>query len=241
VPLTAEQGQAALARLLDEIANQRGPSDLERLAQALLALGVPHTPKQGQAALANVLATFSFQEGRARQMYMEMVQALAVPLTPEQARAVLAPVFEDLARTTDPRKIRELAQVPQVLASPLEAEQVREPLARVRAGLAWASTPHEAVAWTQALVALLPREQPEPYVALIVELMKYPTAAGTATGLLLDALHRTDPKAPGNDAGLAATLAWLRTTHPAIDLDKRPACPKPPSDQQDVTCPDGGA
>ncbi len=65
----------------------------------------------------------------------------------------------------------------------------------------------------------------EPYVAMIVELLKWPTTAGSATDALLEVLHERVPGAPGKEAGLDATVAWLPATYPDIDLDSPPTYP----------------
>ena len=47
-------------------------------------------------------------------------------------------------------------------------------------------------------------------VAIIVELLKWPTTAHpSVTGVLLDALYQRVPGAPGQEAGLDATVAWV--------------------------------
>ena len=67
--------------------------------------------------------------------------------------------------------------------------------------------------------------KPESYVAAIVELLKWPTTAGRATDALLEVLHERVPEAPGKEAGLDATVAWVAATYPDIDLDSPPTYP----------------
>jgi hypothetical protein len=82
-----------------------------------------------------------------------------------------------------------------------------------------------AVAFAGAVATLLPSEPPEIYVAGIVQLLKWPTTAGPATDVLLTALHERMPGAPGKEAGLDATVAWVAATYPDIDLDSPPTFP----------------
>ena len=85
-------------------------------------------------------------------------------------------------------------------------------------------------------MTLLARVEPQFAVAGIVEALKYPTAAGAPTDVLLDALHSADPTAPGKEARVAANLAWLSAAYPTISADARPACPWAQSDQQGLAC-----
>ena len=94
-----------------------------------------------------------------------------------------------------------------------------------RAVLAGADEPSVAEAFARAIALTLPAELPKPYVAAIVELLKWPTTAGPATDALLEALHERVPGAPGKEAGLEATVAWVAATYPDIDLDSPPTYP----------------
>ena len=84
-----------------------------------------------------------------------------------------------------------------------------------------------AEAFARAIAVTLPVDpaEPEPYVAAIVELLKWPTTAGPATDALLEVLHERVPGAPGKEAGLDATVAWVAATYPDIDLDSPPTFP----------------
>ena len=77
----------------------------------------------------------------------------------------------------------------------------------------------------QAVAVTLPADPAETYVAAIVELLKWPTTAGPATDALLEVLHERVPGAPGKEAGLDATVAWVAATYPDIDLDSPPTFP----------------
>jgi hypothetical protein len=59
--------------------------------------------------------------------------------------------------------------------------------------------------------------------------------AAPATNVLIEALREVG--GPGKDAGLDATLAWLRNAYPDIDLDAVPVCPPPPAGWEGLQCP----
>jgi hypothetical protein len=85
--------------------------------------------------------------------------------------------------------------------------------------------PNFAEAFARAIAITLRADPPKPYVAAIVELLKWPTRAGPATEALLEMLHERVPGAPGKEAGLDATVAWVARTFPDIDLDSPPTFP----------------
>ena len=68
--------------------------------------------------------------------------------------------------------------------------------------------------------------KPQPYVAAVVELLKWPTTAEPgATEALVEVLHDRVPGAPGKEAGLDATVRWVAATFREIDLDSPPTPP----------------
>ena len=113
---------------------------------------------------------------------------------------------------TDSDQRPALWQAVQALAGKLTGEEAQAAaLQIVRPGLAWAPTSDEAARWAGVLVTIPERGKPEIALTEIVEALKYPTSAGPATDVLLDRLQGIDPSAPGQEAVLAANVAWLRT------------------------------
>lgn len=106
---------------------------------------------------------------------------------------------------------------------------------QIRSRLAWATTPGGARVWAEAIVRLLPRADGTVFVTTLVDALKFPTSAGDATNVLLDGIRSHNDGAPGAAAGLAANLAWIGTTYPAIDLSVPPACQGPPNTE--FVCP----
>ena len=70
-------------------------------------------------------------------------------------------------------------------------------------------------------------------IKVLAEALKYPTSAGPATAVLLNALGTLG--APGADAGLEVNLTWIRKTYPEIDAT--PVCPPPFRARQRLACP----
>jgi hypothetical protein len=119
------------------------------------------------------------------------------------------------------------------LAPQLTVEQRATVAIAMRSELAWAGTDAAALAAVNALTGLSPRE-PEPLARAVIEMLKYPAAAGPATDALL-AVFREAAAARGGDVGGAPTLAWVRASFPGTDLDAPPGCPRPR--HAGLTCP----
>jgi hypothetical protein len=241
VPLTARQEQAALEPLLADFIRQTHPVALENLARTLRTAGLRLTAEQ-EAALrdhvlaANVQADVQFGNGAFLFHYLEVLQELKVSLTSAQRSDISGRIMAALQGEKDARRFEGLARAAQSLAGELTVEQTQPSIATLRTVLAWTPAAKDAAAWAAAFAALLPKDG-QHTIAEIVEVLKYPSVAGPATGVLLEALRVVDPAAPGADAGLPANLEWLRESHPSINHDALPTCPTPPPEMQDIACP----
>ena len=118
-----------------------------------------------------------------------------------------------------------LALAVQALAPELDPKHTEAAIEAVRTVLANADMLDVATAFARALALTLPANPTKPYVAVIVDLLKWPTTAGPATDALLEVPHERVPEAPGKEAGLEATVAWVPATYPDIDLDSPPTYP----------------
>jgi hypothetical protein len=169
------------------------------------------------------------------------VQALPGKLTDAQAQQALDPVLQAILGMTNVGARLGLAQTVRTLVGRLTDEQARQLLGRdwLQRAFGWSQTSNESAAWAEAITALLPRARESDYVRLILELLKYPIAAGPATNVLLEALRVTNPTAPGAAAGLAASMRWIAESYPGIDFTSGPACPPPPP-RPYLACPSRG-
>ena len=127
----------------------------------------------------------------------------------------------NLAYTTS--QLPALSKAVQTLGHELAAKDERTEEAR--SILAMTNKAMAAQAFAHAIAETLPGEPATSYVAAIIELLKWPTTAGPATDELLEVLHERVPGAPGKEARLAATIQWVATTFPEIDLDSPPTPP----------------
>ena len=143
-------------------------------------------------------------------------------LSESQAGQALEPLLKQIGQTTDPAALQTLAQVLQTVAPNLSETQGAQAARVASASLAWASRDEEAAAWARALVALL---HPVSDRDRLLTAIAYPTAAGSATEVLLNAIRADHPDAPAKEAGTEATLAWLAKKFP--DVLRPPHWPEP--------------
>jgi hypothetical protein len=92
---------------------------------------------------------------------------------------------------------RDLAQAAQALTGKLTDAQARQVpgTSNLQSAFGWSATSEESTAWAEVIVTLLQRSGETNYVSAIVELLKYPIAAGLATNVLLEALRMAIPSA----------------------------------------------
>jgi hypothetical protein len=111
-----------------------------------------------------------------------------------------------LAREAVARALRALA--PRLAAHTPERNMA---LCVAKTGLAWTGSREEAAAWAGAVAALLPADR-DAFTSGVVEVLKYPTATGVPTELLLAALAKRWPDEDalrGKQELDPAVLTWL--------------------------------
>jgi hypothetical protein len=228
--LSVVQARAAIKPILAAINGTTDPHARAALAQALLATKL--SDMQARAAIETILAAI---KGTTDPDDLQaLAQALPARLSDAQAQAAIEPVLAAI-KAPNSRNTVTLAQAFQALAPKLSDRQKELAIVWARRALGWAPGKKYAEAWVRVLTILLPRDPAARYVAGIVEALKYPTTAGPATDALLDALHDRSPDAPGHEAGLAKSLAWIRTAFPSIDVASPAVCPPPL--WPDLACP----
>jgi len=245
--LSTAQVRATLAPLLSAFEVTTDPNTLQALAQMIAAL--PLTGEQENALLIHVLDVMSRHpdDWSVVGILAQTIHILPVRLNDQQARAALRYVMDALKRyselttlnLTATEPLRLLSQAMRALAPKLPTEVRGDNLEILRAGLGSAANAKFALAWATALNAFLPPMQPAAYIDVIVDELKYPTAAirdgdaldGTsvsATDLLLHELHMHFPDTKELQAeNMQETLTWIVNTYPSIDLIRPPVRPRP--------------
>ena len=162
-------------------------------------------------------------------------QASAAGLSEAQASQALDPVLKQIGQTHISLALRLLAQAIQALAPKLSEAQAVQASNAAGASLAWAANDEEAAEWARTLVTLSPPAAHRDGV--LANAIAYPAAAGSATGVLFDAIRAGHSDAPAKEAGTEAALAWLARKFP--DLLRPLVCPQPLQLQPDpnLKCP----
>jgi hypothetical protein len=240
--LTEAQAQQALAPLLQQIGKTTNHDALVALAKGLQAVAAKLTEAQAQQALITLLQQIGkTTNSDALVALADAFQELAAKLTEAQAQQALAPLLQQIAKTTDPYALQALAAVLEAMAAKLTEVQAQHAFTVAMSSLAWAATEDEAVNWARAVVALLPSaadQADQGGTRKLLSAIVYPSAAGPATEVLLDAIRARLSDAPAKEAGTAPSVAWIAEKYP--NEVRRPICPPPPqpTSLSDLKCPD---
>ena len=221
--LSETQATRVVDQLFREIDREADPEQLRALAVALRALPAKLTKAQANQTIEPLLRHIGETTNpEALEAWAGILQILPVTLSQAQAKRALEPLLKQVGETTNPESLRALAQALQALARTLSDTETVQALDVASSSLAWASTDSEAADWARALVAL---PHPSDRDGTLSPAIAYPTAAGSATEVLLDAIRVGHPDAPAKEAGTDAALTWLAKKHSSI---LRPVCPEPP-------------
>ncbi len=249
--------RAALARATVPLLERQSES-LPVLIRAVAAVTLPHqgSPQQAEDALRQALPGSDGPPQRAqaaldllhadwiaqppsnaspnpyqRAAEARLLALLAPSLTPGLAVGAAEDLLISLPDTTDYLTREAIARALAALAPKLPDSERERTLAATKLALAKTGSTEEAAAWARAIAALLPAE-PRAATAEIVEALKYPTAAGLPSDVLLAALANVWP--PGDYKEIAGrtlpdpiVLDWLEAHLPAghspTDPPQRPA------------------
>jgi hypothetical protein len=114
---------------------------------------------------------------------------LAPSVTPDLATRAAEDLLTMLPDTPDYLSREAIARALAALASKLPDARRDEALSASKSALATTGSTEEATAWARAIAALLPTD-PGDATAEVVEVLKYPTATGTPSDVLLAALAK---------------------------------------------------
>jgi hypothetical protein len=231
--LSDAQAQAALAPVFDDYT----PGGLRPVAEAFRDLAPQLSDAQAQAAIKPVLDKIKATENSDElsdqlASLAEIIVQLVPKLSDAQAQAALEPILDKIKELEISDgfsyALGEFANVLQVLAQKLTEPQARGASDLARAALAWSSTREEAADWARALIALLTQAADPDRTKKLVAAVVYPTAAGEATEVLLEAIH----------GKRGANLFWLAQRYP--EVLQPPICPDPPLQFEisGLKCPD---
>ena len=224
--LAAKLSEAQASQALDPVLKRIGQTShlgaVGMLAEALGALAAKLSEVQASQAL-DFLPIFETKYPYVLRAHARALGALPARLSEAQAGQALDVLLKQIGETTDPDAFRVLAEVLQALAPRLSDARAAQGSKAAASSLAWARSNMEAVEWARALVALTHPASGRD--EMLMSAIAYPTAAGSATEILLDAIRAEHPDAPVKEAGIEPALAWLAKKFPI--LLRPPLCPKP--------------
>jgi hypothetical protein len=199
------------------------------------------TAEQAQQVLNPILQqVVKIFDAEALRGAAEALQALAPKLSPEEAQQALDPVLQKVAHMTDSNALSALAKAIQALTPKLTDSQVLQASRLSSSSLAWAASENEAGEWARSLAVLSQRIRSQESTRELVAAIIYPSAAGPATEVLLEAIRARNPDAFTREAGTDAGLKWLATKYPWV-LDAPVCLPPPQPDLPDFKCPSSEA
>ena len=209
--LTPEQTTQATRQLVETL--RSAPSiAVPSLVNAFRDLPVNPTPDQAAIALDRVLT--ELKNAPSYPLYGNLAAFLgkvSSSLTGDRALSALHDVFVLMAGESYIRQFVRLDELAKALIGRLNQEQTRTAIEDARGYLADAGSEQNARLLTVAIAALSQSLPDDAFLATIIDTLKYPTAAGSPTATLLDALSKRFPGAPGAKGNLLAVLRWLKT------------------------------
>lgn len=213
---------AALTPLRPMVTDETDPDRLARLSTVIppMAPGLDN-PSVVLRHLVTAIENTLYAEQLA--LLRDAAAAVIQRLEPATVEPMVKSVALSLSTAEDADRIDTLTGLLGMLGErrPAESGDLLRSLA------AWSQTPDQASAATRAFLARQPSSDSQTRLAALIEILKYPTAAGDATNLILDAIKTIDANAPGSTAGLDANLRWLSQAYPSIHINNPPACPPP--------------
>jgi len=230
--LPPAQAESALAAVVHALAETEDTDPLNALAAAVRSLPGTLRPERVQAAfgpLVNALVRTRDNFNNAQMTALSTaVQALLGKLDAKDVGPAVDPLAKSLRTATDANQLNAILLAVTTAADKLTPEQLKEFRTDASSLLAWSPNVSLSVSAAKALGSPALRGGGAVEDAQrIVDYLKYPTAAGEPTDVLLEALRSMKRGAPSREAGVDGTLNWIAREHPSIDLDGRPAFPAP--------------
>jgi hypothetical protein len=226
--LTDARAQDALDPVLVAIGHNADPNARQALAKALKELPGKLTGPQAQAAFDSILKAIkqSTDPDDLRSLAIAL-QGLGPKLTGMQAQTALDTVLVEINRASDPATLASLAKALRALPAKVSDARAAELLPKARMYFASAANEDIEEAWAGTIAALAAYEHTDKsFLSAIVEVLKFPTAAGKPTDTLMDALRQRFPDVPELKGGLDAALPWLEKQLDADVIARPPVRPK---------------
>ena len=209
--------------LLKALADTTDPDERQALAIGIKALANRLEANEASADLQPILATMAYSDDAASLSALELaLAALLARLDAAQLQASLATVLHGFIDANSPAQRQAEADLITAMSGRLSKSQTTELGKLARSRLANAGSQAEAASWANTIAAIA-RLAPDTERATIIEVLRYPTAAGRPTQIFLTSLNERDPEAvspqsygTGSRAALYELLAGGGTAHAPV-------------------------
>jgi len=204
------------------LALMRTKSDyIEDLAEAIGALPCELTVEQAGAVLDLLLK----RDAERPSVYKETIRAIGM-LAPKLAAGQAAAAYNYIAKRLDNVSgLEELVPTVEALAFKLTTQQAEEILAIARYGLANSQDDIISKKWAVVIDTILQMRSGPDHLVGVSSVLKFPTAAGDPSDVLLAGLRRRFTDAPDENSGIRKTITWMQGRLPEVDLGSRPVRP----------------
>jgi hypothetical protein len=196
---SAKLSRAQAQQIVETVAvSIKDAKDPNRLA-ALVELSVSISPRTADTremlsiVLNAIESTTDPLTVSALAQAVSLFQIAGPKIPAQQAEIAVRQILAAAAQTSNPSVRQSLADGLGSLVGALGPEGNREIFIRVAQQLAEAGQEAEAESWARVATALARSQPDKEYIATILELLKYPTAAGTPTDILMEALRSRFP------------------------------------------------
>jgi hypothetical protein len=208
IPLDHPAAHAALAAHLRVLGSTTDPDQLTTIANGVQALAAKLDAADSQSAVSPIVLALEGIDPAPLPALEQALEALLSRLNEAQLRESLRSIYNEIGTTTDPNLLKVQAQMFAAIAKRLTPDEADRMSKLAQWHLAEAKAPAEASAWAAAIVALA-KVHPDAMLSTLVDALKYPTAAGAATDILLDAIHGVAPDVEYQKGSLADALPGL--------------------------------
>jgi len=232
VQVVPDQAPALLSALLEALSKLRfGPvNERGKAATALIAVVPPASAESVLKKVEEFIVKSDLVSSKdVNQAIVQIADALVLRLSPDQSKAALVRVLDRQWHMRVSKERDELGEIAAVLSTRINPDLWDNSLALARWELSTSGSDGESTAWALAIADLLPQDPEERYMEGLVEILKYPTAAGAAADALIERVRKQDATAPGAPAGIQANVAWVTNKFPSVEIVTPPERPQKPS------------
>jgi hypothetical protein len=227
VTLDQSAARAAVTAHLKVLGTTTDPDQLAAVARGLQALADKLGSDDSQFAVDPIVLAIKGADPAALPALEQALEALLAKLSEEKLRESIRFVYDQLSTGADTNQLRVLAQLLRSIADRLTQDEAGRMLTIAQWRLATAKSPAEASAWATVIVVSA-KAYPAAMLSTLADALKYPTAVGGPSDILLDAIHKIAPDVTHREGSPDDALPALPSFWGAGRVETAPTRPAPP-------------